>query len=171
MHLRLAGMDDLTQLKTVYKEIIGKMNREHIQIWDEVYPCAFFEEDIKKGRLYLLTRGRDIIASFALCPSNSGEAHLKWKDPRGKALYLDRFGVNVDCMRQGVGSAALRYAMALAREMDADFLRLLVVDVNLPAIRLYEKNGFCRVGRIYEESFDDVVLREYGYESGLSQSR
>ena len=69
MHLRLAGMDDLTQLKTVYKEIIGKMNREHIQIWDEVYPCAFFEEDIKKGRLYLLTRGRDIIASFALCLS------------------------------------------------------------------------------------------------------
>lgn len=24
------------------------MNEQNIQIWDDIYPCEFFEEDIKK---------------------------------------------------------------------------------------------------------------------------
>lgn len=171
MDLRLAQTGDLPALKAMYKKIICRMEQDGIPIWDEVYPCAFFEEDIEKGRLYVLTQGREIAAAFALCETDGGEPALSWKDPRGRALYLGRLGVSVDHLRQGVGSAALRSAMALAQEKGAEFLRLLVVDIDLPAIDLYRKNGFCQADGVHVQRFDDVVLHEYGFEIGLLQPR
>ena len=47
MEFSLAVMQDLAQLKSIYKEIIKNMNENGIQIWDDMYPCEFFEDDIK----------------------------------------------------------------------------------------------------------------------------
>ena len=47
MEFSLAVMQDLAQLKSMYKEIIKNMNENGIQIWDDIYPCEFFEDDIK----------------------------------------------------------------------------------------------------------------------------
>lgn len=164
MNLRLAEKNDLPQLKTMYQKIIGNMIKNSIQIWDEVYPCEFFQHDIENSRLYILTEDNDIVAAFALCESNDGGDHLKWKNVKEKALYIDRFGVNVDYLRQGIGGLMLKNAMELAKQKDAKYLRLFVVDINKPAINLYFKNGFKRVDGIYEERVDDFVLREYGFE-------
>ena len=46
MEFRLARIEDLKQLKIIYKEIIKNMNKNNIQIWDDIYPCEFFEDDI-----------------------------------------------------------------------------------------------------------------------------
>lgn len=165
MNFRLAEADDLPQLKAVYGKIIENMNQNHIQIWDEIYPCEFFKEDIEKRRLFLLTDGQDIAAAFALCSISSGENALSWTDKQAKALYIDRFGVNVRYVRKGIGSQMLKKAIAAAKDMGADYLRLFVVDINEPAINLYKKNGFRKVPGIYEEVIDeDLVLREFGFE-------
>lgn len=43
-----------------------------------------------------------------------------------------------------------------------------MVDINIPAIQLYKKNGFVKADGIYDEVFDDgFVLHEYGYEIKL----
>ena len=42
MDFRLAGMQDLLQLKDVYKQIVKNMDEQDIQIWDDIYPCEFF---------------------------------------------------------------------------------------------------------------------------------
>lgn len=165
MDFRLANMDDLPQLKVVYKKIIANMNRKNIPIWDEIYPCEFFSDDIKQNRLYILVENNDIIAAFALCESCPGESCVKWENPHAKAFYIDRFGVNVDYVRQGIGSRMLHQAIALAKKKGARYLRLFVVDINEPAIRLYTKNGWKRVEGVYEERIDDsLTLREYGFE-------
>jgi ribosomal protein S18 acetylase RimI-like enzyme len=168
MDLRLAAQDDLPRLKTMYQKIIGNMYDNNIRIWDEVYPCEFFQDDIDRKRLFLLTEDSEIAAAFALCESNDGEGHVKWRDGKEKALYLDRFGVNVKYLRKGVGTLMLKNAMALAKQKDARYLRLFVVDINKPAIDLYLKNGFKRAAGIYEEKIsDDFVLYEYGFEREL----
>jgi len=164
MNLRLAEKNDLPQLKTMYEKIIGNMIKNNIQIWDEVYPCEFFQHDIENNRLYILAEDNDIVAAFALCESNDGEGHLKWKDIKEKAIYIDRFGVNVNYLRQGIGGIMLKSAMKLAKQKGAKYLRLFVVDINKPAINLYLKNGFNQVDGIYEERIDDSVLYEYGFE-------
>lgn len=164
MDLRLAEKSDLPQLKTMYKKAIDHMNENNIQIWDEIYPCEFFQDDIKNKSLYILTEDHNVVAAFALCESNAGEDHLKWKNVKEKALYIDRLGVNVNYLRKGIGRLMLKNAMELAKQKDAKYLRLLVVYINKPAINLYLKNGFKRVDGIYEEKIDDFVLREYGFE-------
>lgn len=164
MNLRLAKKNDLHQLKKMYEKIIDNMNKNNIQIWDEIYPCEFFQDDIENKRLYILTEDDDIVAAFVLCESNDGEDYLKWKNAKEKALYIDRFGVNVKYLRQGIAGLMLKNAMELTKLKNAKYLRLFVVDINKPAINLYLKNGFKQVDGIYEERIEDFVLYEYGFE-------
>ena len=66
----------------------------------------------------------------------------------------------------GIGSSMITKAKEIARTLGAEYLRLFVVDINEPAIRLYEKNYFFKVKGIYNEVFDDgFVLHEFGYET------
>ncbi|GKU24465.1 hypothetical protein CFOLD11_12910 [Clostridium folliculivorans] len=166
MDFRLADINDLPKLKAVYRNIIDNMNRNNIQIWDEIYPCEFFRDDIENNRLYILVEDNDdIVAAFALCESNAGESYVKWGNTHEKALYIDLFGVNVDYSRRGIGSIMLNHAITLTKQKKAKYLRLFVVDINKPAINVYLKNGFKRVYGIYEEKIDDnIILREYGFE-------
>lgn len=166
MEFRLAVMRDLPKLKAVYGDIIEDMNSRQIAIWDDVYPCAFFEEDIKNNRLYVLVSGDEILSAFALCDTSQGEASVEWMDSRKKALYLERLGVNVSHAGKGIGSLMLKRARETAKELGAEYLRLFVVDINEPAIRLYGKNGFTRANGVYNEAIDEgLVLREYGFEA------
>ena len=171
MDLRLANINDLSKLKAIYGNIIDNMNRNNITIWDEVYPCDLFSDDIENNRLYLLVETHDdIVAAFALCESNAGESYVKWVNANDKALYIDRFGVNVDYSRRGIGSIMLKHAITLTKQKHAKYLRLFVVDINKPAINLYLKNGFRHVDGIYEERIDDdFILREYGFEIEVSR--
>jgi ribosomal protein S18 acetylase RimI-like enzyme len=165
MVFRLAVMQDLPQLKVVYKDIIQNMNDNQIEIWDNIYPCEFFEEDIKNEQLYVLYDNNEIVSAFVLCSTNSGKKPVNWKDNAGKALYIDRLGVNVNYSRKGIGSYMLTKAREKAKTLGAEYLRLFVVDINEPAICLYTKNGFTKASGFYDEVIDDeLVLHEYGYE-------
>lgn len=168
MDFRLAVMQDLAQIKSVYEYIIEKMNSEQIQIWDDIYPCEFFAEDIRNNRLYVLLDNDKVVSAFVLCDANSGEKSIEWQDNQCSALYLDRLGVNVNYSRMGIGSLMLEKAKETAKKLGADYLRLFVVDINEPAIRLYIKNGFIRGNGVYDEVIDDdLILHEYGFEVAL----
>lgn len=165
MEFRLAVMQDLEPLKCVYKEIIKNMNENGIQIWDDIYPCEFLEDDIKNNRLYLLTNKNEIISVFALCDINTGENAVEWKDKYAKAMYIDRLGVNMKHSKKGIGSFMIAKAKEIAKTSGAEYLRLFVVDINEPAIQLYHKNNFLKANGVYHEVFDDgFVLHEFGYE-------
>ncbi len=165
MEFRLADIGDLEELKAVYRQIIGNMNDNNIPIWDDIYPCEFFESDIRDGQMYVLTDKDEIISAFVLCNSNAGAESVQWNSNSERAIYLDRLGVNVKYGNRGIGTLMLEKAKNIARSKGFDRLRLFVVDINIPAVKLYEKNGFIRAAGIYEEVFDDgFLLREYGYE-------
>lgn len=139
MEFRLARLEDLKQLKIIYKEIIKNMNKNNIQIWDDIYPCEFFEDDINNKRLYVIANDEEIISAFALCDNNAGEAYVEWSEKSAKAMYIDRLGVNVEYSKKGIGQQMLNKAKEISKSLDAEYLRLFVVDINKPAIRLYQK--------------------------------
>lgn len=168
MSFRLAEKGDLQQIKRMYEAIVRNMNENGVGIWDEVYPCEFFAEDIEKRRLYLLTEGEEIVAAFALLEIVGAESYVQWEVPEAKALYLYRLGINVDYQRRGIAGRMLDYASEVAAQKGAEYLRLLVVDVNVPAIRLYLKSGFLRVEGVHADDIvEGTVLYEYGYEKKL----
>lgn len=168
MKFRSAALHDLPQLKAMYRDIVLEMERRQIRIWDDIYPCEFLEEDIHSDRLYVLADGDVIVSAFALCGSNEGAQAVSWIDGAAKAKYIDRLGVRATCSGKGIGGLMLAKAMETAKAQGAEYLRLFVVDSNLPAIRLYEKHGFCRAGGVYHEVIDeDLTLHEFGYEKAL----
>lgn len=172
MEFRLAEMNELEQIKSMYRDIILQMNQNGVEIWDEVYPCEFFKEDIQQKRLFVLVQEQHILSAFALCDTNAGETFVRWKDPEAKAFYIDRFGVNVHDMRKGFAGMMLSHAVKLAKENNIRYLRLFVVDQNIPAIQLYEKNGWQRVEGSYDEVIDeDLIFHEYGYEIDVKEKK
>lgn len=168
MDFRQAVMQDLPQLKDMYKRIIKDMNEQNIQIWDDIYPCEFFEDDIKNNQLYILLNNGEIVSAFVLSDTNSGETAVEWNNNHAKAVYIDRLGVNVKYSKKGIGSQMLDKAKEIAKTLNAEYLRLFVVDINIPAIQLYTKKEFIKVNGVYNEIFDDgFVLHEHGYEIKL----
>lgn len=168
MDFRQAVMQDLPQLKDMYKRIIKDMNEQNIQIWDDIYPCEFFEDDIKNNQLYILLNNGEIVSAFVLSDTNSGETAVEWNDNHAKAIYIDRLGANIKYLKKGLGSLMLDKAKEIAKTLNAEYLRLFVVDINIPAIQLYNKKEFIKVNGVYNEIFDDgFVLHEHGYEIKL----
>lgn len=155
----------------MYKQIIEDMYNHNIRIWDDVYPCDFFERDIDRHQLYILLEKGEIVSAFALSDRSAGEKAVKWNDMDAKAVYIDRLGVHIHRTRKGIGSLALGKAKEIAKAHGAEYLRLFAVDINTPAIQLYLKNGCVRAEGVYEEIITDTaVLHEYGYEWKLEQS-
>ena len=168
MDFRQAVMQDLLQLKDMYKRIIKNMNEQNIQIWDDIYPCEFFEGDIKNNQLYILLNNGEIVSAFVLSDTNSGETAVEWNDNHAKAVYIDILGVNIKYLKKGLGNLMLDKAKEIAKTLNAEYLRLFVVDINIPAIQLYTKKEFIKVNGVYNEIFDDgFVLYEHGYEIKL----
>lgn len=164
MNFRLATMEDLEALKAMYRPIIKNMHEVGVPIWDDSYPFNFFENDIKNNALYILDEQGKFLSACVLYDTHTGENSVEWMDENGKAFYLGRLGVNVACAKRGVGSLTLTRAKELVKSKGSEYLRLFVVDINKPAIRLYEKNAFTKAAGIYSETIDDAVFHQYGYE-------
>lgn len=170
MTFRLAELADLAQLKAVFAKIIEKMNAENGQIWDDTYPCEYFEDDIKNRRLYVLTEEGVILSAFALWELEPGDERcaLRWESDPVKALYFGRFGVNVDYRKGGIGSIMIANALDTAKAKGAEYMRVFVAEKNKPAISFYLKNGFEKTNVIYDEALgEDFILRQFGFEKNL----
>ncbi len=73
---------------------------------------------------------------------------------------LEKLAVRPECQRQGVAQAILGSFIRYGQENLA-FITLEVREHNVPAISLYEKNGFQTVGRrknYYSEIHEDALL-------------
>ena len=168
MIMRRAHMSELAVLKEMYARIVERMNARELAIWDDVYPVEFLQNDIECNSLYVFERSGSIVAACALSDQPSFENQLSWSSEKDSAIYLDRFGVNVEHSRQGAGTQALELIEQWSREQGAGYLRLLVACSNLPAIALYEKCGFIQVGGIHRQVFEDgSFLEEFGFEKRL----
>ncbi len=87
MHLRLATLNDLIDIKAMYEEVIIHMQGQGLNFWDEYYPCPLFLNDIKNKNLYLLVDKNEIIAAFVLSSKHEG-VDIK---SNGKTLIVKHF--------------------------------------------------------------------------------
>ena len=166
MTLRLATKSDLPRLEKMFAKIVENLEKNNINIyWSEFYPFEEFENDIENKNLYLIVDGDKIVSALGVFDNLSGQDCFEWKDKSAKAVYLARLGVNVEYLRQGIGALMLEKAKEIAREKGVQYIRLLVVDINTPAIKLYEKCGYNKVKGIFRDNiFDDIYISEIGYE-------
>lgn len=168
MKVVLAKEKDLDEVKEMFLKIVKNMNSNGLNIWNDYYPIEVFEEDIRNKNLYLLKDHDSLLGAFVMYEHKDLEADVCWKDIHSKAYLLNRLGVNVSYLRQGIGEKLIFEAIKLAKKKKAKFLRLLVVKENIPAIKLYEKCKFKKLDCVHEEIIrDDYSLFEYAYEIEL----
>jgi ribosomal-protein-alanine N-acetyltransferase len=70
--------------------------------------------------------------------------------------------------RRGIGDGLLNELLRRGRKEGTSAVWLEVRESNLPAIRLYQKHGFCETGRrrgYYSEPVEDAVLYELSLKS------
>lgn len=169
MEFRLATISDLPELEIMYKNIVQQMNFYHLEIWDNIYPCNFLGKDIEAENFYVMLDTEEIVGGFALLPSNNEISGIQWT-ASDKVMYLERLGVNVKWMRKGYASRLIKKAQAVAYQNGAEYLRLIVSDINTPAINLYFKNNFKRAPGIYTQIIEDgPTLKELGMEIELKK--
>ena len=75
--------------------------------------------------------------------------------------YITNIAVFPKARGQGIATALLTSAAEGARERDCAFLTLEVRESNAPAIALYEKNGYTKVGvrkNFYRDPTEDALL-------------
>ncbi len=75
--------------------------------------------------------------------------------------YIGNVAVRKKARRHGIADSLLRELERIARENGLSFLTLEVRSGNEPALRLYEKHGYARVGMrpgYYSDPKEDAVL-------------
>jgi len=154
--VRKGKPEELPALKELFKEVITSMS---LAIWDDYYPSELLDGDIERGELYVAYEKEVLLGAFTLVKEEESSGIL-WSE--GEALYLERFAINPSFWRKGYAVLLLEEVKKLASPYA---LRLLVVDRNLPAIKLYEKVGFEKCEGEYLLQIDDKLqFVEYGYE-------
>ncbi len=168
MGFRIANIDDLEQLMILYKLIMKEMCKNNIDIWNEDYLEKLFIEDIKNNELYVLLDDNLIISSFSLSSDNFRAKFVEWENNDAKAVYINRLGVHPKYLGKGIGSEMIKKSMDVCKKNNVEYLRLFVVDFNVPAIKLYQKNGFKGSKGIYIDHLsENTIFTEYGYEIKL----
>lgn len=171
MKIVLATLEDLNKIKDMYTKIVENMYANGIKIWNKYYPNEVFEEDIANKTLYLLKEKDSILGAFVMYEHTNPEEDIEWEDKNAKAYLLNRVGVNVDYLRQGIGKKLIESACKIAAQKGAGYLRLLVSEINNPAIELYTKCKFNKLKGIHEERVrEDFSLNEYGFEMQLDKT-
>lgn len=145
---RMAQLEDLEEIFSMVKSAIKVMIEQDIYQWDEFYPDEeILKKDIDKKQLYAGVIDNQIAVVFVLnqhCFDDYKNGKWKYKDEPHYVIH--RLCVNPAFQGKGVAKSTLFH---IEQELLAAGIRVIRLDVfaqNPYAIRLYDKQGFSRVG-------------------------
>lgn len=165
MNIRLSTVKDNEKILEMYRGISKVLNDQGIFIYDDHFPGTFILQDIESSNSYVVEIDDKIVASFSFYDSSIGASSIEWIDNDAKAFYIARVIVDVNYSSQGIGTYLIDRAKQMARDQNGQYLRLFVVDTNIPAVKFYEKNNFIQAKGLYvDRPRQNIVLHEYGYE-------
>ena len=103
----------------------------------------------EEGCQYICVEDYQIVGAFVLNTDPQGDYEKgQWeKDlPYGSYMVLHTLAIEPDRHGSGIGSAVIDFCIGIAKADGYKALRVDIVPDNLPARKLYEKNGFSYAG-------------------------
>lgn len=148
--IRIGKIEDTQSLINIIKAATLDMELKNIHQWDDVYPDkAVINDDIANGNLYVNVEDGIINALIVLNEDQSEEyGDLNWKYDCEKQLVIHRLCVNPKAQGGGIARKLLEYAEDFAIKNGYGAIRLDAFTQNERALRLYEKNGYEKVGSV-----------------------
>ena len=152
MQIRKCKEPDIIPTGAFYDEVVAWLDG-HINYpkWlYKVYPSVESVKVMTDNRCqYICIKDGEIQAAFVLNADPQGKyENASWmKDlPKGSYMVLHTLAVSPKVQGKGLASKVIQFCIAEAKMQGYQALRLDIVPENLPARRLYEKNGFTCAG-------------------------
>ena len=169
--IRAARADEFETVRCFYHRLIDMMEGSKFHPrWEKgVYPSdAFMRSSIERGELYVGMLGEEIAAAMVINGEGAdGYDGAPWSvsAAHGEFSVIHTLGVMPAYHGRGFARELVRAAKETARGLGHKALRLDVLNGNLPAVRLYESEGFSYISAIklfYEDTgVADFLLYEY----------
>lgn len=169
--IRAARADEFEAVRCFYHRLIDMMEGSKFHPrWEKfVYPADdFLRGSIERGELYVGMLGEEIAAAMAINGEGAegyGGAPWSVSAADGEFSVIHALGVLPSHHGRGFARELVAAAKGVARCLGHKALRLDVLNGNLPAVRLYESEGFRFVSRVelfYEDTgLTDFLLYEY----------
>jgi [ribosomal protein S18]-alanine N-acetyltransferase len=122
------------------------------------WTSAQYEKLLENG-IVLVAEEAPVLRGFICAKAVAGE----WE--------IENVVVAAEDQRGGVASELVRALIQRAKSQTAEAILLEVRESNLPARRLYEKQGFCEVGRrraYYAGPVEDAILYALRFDADLA---
>lgn len=148
--IRKGKPEDIEPIMNIIRAATKNMESNNIHQWDEIYPDkTVLNEDIAKGNLYVNVEDGIINALIVLNEDQAEEYKaLHWKYNLEKQLVIHRLCVDPRAQGGGIARKLLKYSDEFAVKGGYGAIRLDAFTQNERALRLYEKNGYEKVGSV-----------------------
>lgn len=147
--IRKANTNDLKSIMEVIKLTVEEMKSYDNTQWDSNYPQSKdFEEDIKKGELYVDEVDGKVQGFVCVNYIEPIEyENLSWSS-KDKAMVIHRMAVNPYVRRQGIATKLMKFADDLAKENNVKYLKTDTYSINVKMDALFKKCGFTHIGEM-----------------------
>ena len=152
--MEFAGPDDVKEIMNLYEQVIERVNRTSVRLgWNtDIYPNrSLVDEAISKGEMCILKEdGRIIAAAILNHVVNPEYDKVKWEinGPKERISTIHALAVSPDKQGQRVSYTILRDIEDICRKKGDLAIHLDVIDTNIPAYKLYTRNGYKETDRI-----------------------
>lgn len=164
--MEFAALSDEKEIIDLYKAVIEKVNLTEVRLgWNiDIYPnSAFIESAILHGEMCVIREEGKIVAAAVINHSVNTEYNdIDWKikGPKDKLATIHALAVLPKKQGSKTGYRILSDIEDYCRKNGDLAIHLDVIDTNIPAYKLYTRNGYNEVNRI--KMFYDVVgIREF----------
>ena len=164
--MEFAKPKDEKEILSLYKTVIDKVNTTTVKLgWNiDTYPDELFVRNaIKKGEMCILRENDRIIAAAVVNHTVNPEYDdINWeiKNPKEKISTIHALAIAPDKQGMKISYSFLRDIEAYCRDCGDIAIHLDVIDTNIPAYKLYTRNGYTEVDCI-KMYYEVVGTREF----------
>lgn len=146
-----ANIDDLDEVISLYDEVLADKDNLKFSNWERgIYPTEEFAADaITNGSLFFFAE-EGVIKGGVVLDSRQPEDYnkIQWtiSAPDDRVLVVHTLCIRPTYKRNGAGTRLLAEIETYGREKHFEIIRFDTYCDNVPARRLYHKNGYNEVG-------------------------
>ncbi len=150
----------LTEITTLFSEVIKKMQEDGINQWDDNYPDnQSIMNDLQEGTLFGILQDEKVIAVVTLNEQYSPQYDaLSWSLPTEDYLIVHRLAVHPLHQNKGLAKQIMAFSEEYAREHHYKGIRLDTYSKNPKNLYFYKKLNYKETGEVYFSRLTDSFI-------------
>ena len=164
--MEFANISDIEAIMALYKRVVETVNKTNIKLgWNtELYPDEEFVKKAIQGRKMIILRDENRIVAAGVVNHDMNKEYddIDWevKEPKEKISTIHAFATDPDYRGKKTSDKLLSEIHAYCKENGDLAIHLDVIDTNIPAYKLYIRNGYAEADCI-KMYYEVVGMRKF----------